>query len=148
MLVSSGVAVAFFGAGETRYRAGLDHCADQSEIRLGLPGDDVAGGVAGIGAVGAEPNDAKHLVHVVLAQAGVAACCTAGGTVEALGDTAEASVEVKTDRTWMQLDDLLKGHRPSLTCLDRCLAVVPPVLLGDERRVHACMVEGDLAGRA
>ena len=121
MLVMGGMLVALLSADEARDRAGFDHCADEPKIRLRLAGHDAAGGVAHVGAVEAKPNAAHHLAHVVFGEIGVCTTRAAGETVQTLGDTAQGSVAIRTRRSWMQLDDLLKGHG-ALLSFERSIA--------------------------
>jgi hypothetical protein len=115
VLMVSGVPVAFLGANEAGDGTGFDHCADEAQIRRGLTGHDAAGRVAGVGAVEAETDAANHLPHVVLGEIGVGATRTAGGAIEALGDTAQDCVAIEARRLWVRLKDLSKSHRsPSL----------------------------------
>jgi hypothetical protein len=110
VLVVGGVPVALLGTGEASHRTGFDHCADEREIWSGLACHDAAGGVAGVGAVEAEPNATHHLAHVVLGKIGVGTTRTTGGTIQALFDTTQKRVAIEACRLWMQPDDLLKGH--------------------------------------
>jgi hypothetical protein len=110
-----GVEVALGCTDAAGRRTGFDHCPHEAKIRRGLPGHDAAGGVARVGAVEAQSNDAYHLLDIGFAEAGVGTGRTAGGTVETLLYTAHESVAIDSGRLWMQLDDLLKGHLlPSL----------------------------------
>jgi hypothetical protein len=67
------------GAGR---RTGFDHCPHEAKIRRRLPGHDAAGGVALVGAVETQSNDAYRLLDIGFAQAGVGTGRTAGSTVE------------------------------------------------------------------
>jgi hypothetical protein len=95
MLVGGSVPVALLGAGEAGDGTGFDHCADKAEIRRGLAGHDAAGRLAGVGAVEAETDAAHHLFHVILGEIGVGTSRTAGGTIEALGNTAPERVAIE-----------------------------------------------------
>lgn len=110
MLVVRRVELTFFGARKTGHGTGLDHFADQTEIRRRLSDHDPSGRVARIGAVEAEPNAANELRQVALGQAGVCAGRAAGQTVETFVDTAEESGFVEAARVWMHGDDLLIRH--------------------------------------
>jgi hypothetical protein len=114
-----GVEIALGGTDEAGLRTGFDHRPHEIEVGRGLPCHDAGGGVALVGAVLAEPNDAEHLVDVGLAQAGVAAGRTAGATVETLVDAAQERVAIHPSRVWMHLDDLVKGHVAPMSLLDR-----------------------------
>jgi hypothetical protein len=115
VFVMGGVEVALACTDDAGRRTGFDHCPHEAKIRRGLPGDDAAGGVASVGAVEAQSNDAYHLLNIGLAQAGVGTGRATGGTVETLLYTTDESVPIDPGRLWMQLDDLLKGHvLPSL----------------------------------
>jgi hypothetical protein len=105
-----GMPLALITTGMAGGRAGLDHCSEDPEIRRGLTYSDTGGSVAGVGTVEAEANAAHHLVHVVLREIGVGATCAAGGTLEALFDTAQKRVVIDTCRLWMCLDYVLKCH--------------------------------------
>jgi len=105
-----GVEVALVGTDDAGRCTGFDHRPHEAKIRRGLPRHDPAGGLAHVGAVEAEANDANHLVDIGFAQACVGAGRTTGGTVETLVDTAQESVVIHAGGLWMQLDDLLKGH--------------------------------------
>jgi len=110
VLMVGGVPVALLRTHKAGDVTGFDHCADEAQIRRGLAGHDAAGRVAGVGAVDAETNAANHLPHVVLGEIGVGTTRTAGGTIEALGDTAQERGTIEARRLWMQLKDLLEGH--------------------------------------
>ena len=110
VLVMSSVEVALFGTDDASHRTGFDHRAHEAEIGRGLPRHDARGCVALIGAIGAQSNDAPHLLDIGLAQAGVGACRTAGATVETLVDTAQERVAIHLGRVGMELDDLWVGH--------------------------------------
>jgi len=102
--------LALITTGLTGRRAGLDHGPQDAEIRLGLTYRDAGGRVAGVGAVEAEANATHHLVYVVLREIGVGTTRAAGGTVEALFDTAQKRVLIDTCRLWMCLDYVLNRH--------------------------------------
>lgn len=104
------VTFALFRGGEARSRARLDHRTHDAEIRLGLPRDDPCGGLTRVGTVGAEPDDAGHLPHVLLGKAGIGAGGTTRAAVQALLDAAQKNVAISVRRMWMQPDDLLKRH--------------------------------------
>src|SRR6476659_5013141 len=105
-----GMPLALITAGLAGCRAGLDHCPHDAKVRLGLTDHDPGGSGAGVGAVEAEANAAHHLVHVVLREIGVGATRAAGGTVEALFDTAQERIVIDTCRLWMCLDYVLNRH--------------------------------------
>jgi hypothetical protein len=123
VLVVGGVPIALLGTGEAGHRTRFDDCPDQTQIRRGLAGQDAAGGVAGVGAVEAEANAAHHLPQVVLGEIGVRTAATAGGTIEALVDTAQERVAIEAHRLWMGVKDRLKGHVSPLAqaAMDRAL---------------------------
>jgi hypothetical protein len=111
VLVMGRMKVAFLGTDGAGRRTRLDHCPHEAKIRRRLPRHDAAGGVAHVGAVEAEANDANHFVDIGFAQARVGAGGAAGGTVETLVDAAQESVAIKAAaRLWVQLDDLLISH--------------------------------------
>jgi hypothetical protein len=105
-----GMPLALITRGLTGRRTGLDHCPHDAKIRRGLTDHDPGGSAAGVGAVEAEANAAHHLVHVVLREIGVGTTRAAGGTVEALFDTAQERVVIDTCRLWMRLDYVLNRH--------------------------------------
>jgi hypothetical protein len=105
-----GMPLALITTGLAGRRAGFDHCPEDAEIRRGLTYHDTGGSVAGVGAVEAEANAAHHLVHVVPREIGVGTTRAAGGTVEALFDTAQERVVIDTCRLWMCLDYVLNCH--------------------------------------
>ena len=96
-----GMPLALITTGMAGRRAGFDHCPEDAEIRLGLTYRDAGGSVAGVGAVEAEANATHHLVHVVPRKIGVGTTRAAGGTVEALFDTAQERVVIDARRLWM-----------------------------------------------
>ena len=59
-----GVEVALTCTDEAGRRTRFDHCPHEAKIRRSLPGHDAAGGVAGVGAVEAQSNDAHHLLDI------------------------------------------------------------------------------------
>src|SRR5436309_9095144 len=73
VLVVGGVLVALLCARPTGCCAGLDLRAEDAEVRLGLPDEDAAGGLAGVSAVEAESHAADQLRHVRLCEVGVGA---------------------------------------------------------------------------
>ena len=105
-----GMPLAFITTRLTGRRAGFDHCPEDAEIRRGLTYRDPGGSVTDVGAVEAEANAAHHLAHVDLGEIGVGATRAAGGTVEALFDTAQERVLIDICRLWMCLDDVLNRH--------------------------------------
>src|SRR3954452_15890109 len=105
-----GMPLALITTGLAGRPARLDHCPDDVEIRRGLTHRDAGGSVAGVGAVEAEANAAHHLVHVVLREIGVGTTRAAGGTVEALFDTAQKRVLIDTCRLRMCLHYVLNRH--------------------------------------
>jgi hypothetical protein len=104
------VEVALRGTRDARGRTSFEHRSHQAEIRHGLPRHDSASGVALVGAVIAESDDAQHLGHVGLAQARVGARRTTGGAIETLIDTPQERLAVHLAGAWMEFDDLAKGH--------------------------------------
>jgi hypothetical protein len=137
VLVVGGVPIALLGTGEAGHRTRFDDCSDQAQIRRRLARHDAAGRVAGVGAVEAEANAAQHLPHVVLGEIGVGTAGTAGGTIEALFDTAQERVAIEARRLWMRLKDLLKCHVSPLAraASDRAL--------GRPSRFDPVLEEGD-----
>jgi hypothetical protein len=104
------VPVALLRTREASDGTGFDHCTDEAQIRRGLAGHDMASRVAGVGAVEAETNASNHLPHVVLGKIGVGTTRTAGGTIKALGDTAQERLAIEARRLWVRLNDLSKSH--------------------------------------
>jgi hypothetical protein len=100
--VLGGVQLALFGIRLAHNRAGLDRRAEDAEIRLGLPDQDAARGVADLGAVEAEATGAKQLLCVRLSKVGVrhSSCtsprsrCTPRGSVGAGRDPERRAVGV------------------------------------------------------
>ena len=117
-----GMPLALITTGLAGRRARFDHCPEDAEIRSGLTYHDTGGSFAGVGAVEAEANAAHHLVHVVPCEIRIGTTRAAGGTVEALFDTAQERVVIDTGRPWMCLDYVLNCH------------VLPPLQLLQERR--------------
>jgi hypothetical protein len=105
-----GMPLAFVTTRLAGRRAGFDHCPEDAEIGRGLTYRDPGGRVADVGAVEAEANAAHHLAHVDLREIGVGTTCAAGGTVEALFDTAQERVVIDTGRLWMCLEYFLNCH--------------------------------------
>jgi hypothetical protein len=116
------VSLALITAGSARGRAGFDHCPEDADIRRGLTYRDTGGSGAGVGTVETEADAAHHLGEVVLRETGVGTTRAAGGTVEALFDTAQQRVAIDTRRLWVCLDDVLQCH------------VLSPLRLLQERR--------------
>jgi hypothetical protein len=110
VVVVGGMPLALSTTGLAGRRAGFDHCAEDAEIRCGLTYHDTGGNVAGVGAVEAKANAPHHLAHVVLREIGVGTTRAAGGTVEALFDTAQERVAINACRLWMCLDHVLNCH--------------------------------------
>jgi hypothetical protein len=110
MLVVGGMPLALVARGLAGHRAGFDHYTEDAEIRRGLTYRDTGSSVAGVGAVQAKANAAHHLTHVVLREIGVGATRAAGGTVDALFDTAQKRVPIDACRLWMCPDHVLNGH--------------------------------------
>ena len=110
VLVMGGMPLALITTGLTGRRTGLDHCPHDAKIRLGLTDHDTGGSSAGVGAVEAQANATHHLVHVVFREIGVGTTRAAGGTVEALFDTAQERVVIDTCRLWMCLEYVLNCH--------------------------------------
>jgi hypothetical protein len=106
----SGMPLALITTGLAGRRTGLDHCPHDAKIWRGLTDHDTRGSGAGVGAVEAEANAAHHVVHVVLCEICVGTTRAAGGTVEALFDTAQERVVIDTCRLWMCLDYVLNRH--------------------------------------
>jgi hypothetical protein len=105
-----GMPLALITTGLAGRRTGLDHCPHDAKIRLGLTDHDPGGSGARVGAVEAQANATHHLVHVGLREIGVGATRAAGGTVEALFDTAQERVVIDTCRLWMRLEYFLNRH--------------------------------------
>jgi hypothetical protein len=126
-----GMPLALITTGLAGRCTGLDHCPEDAKIRCGLTDGDTGGSGARVGAVEAEANAAHHLVHVVLGEIGVGTTRAAGGTVEALFDTAQERVVIDTCRLWMRLDYVLNRH--VLSSLGRAMNTIwklPPSVFG------------------
>ncbi len=67
VFVVGSVPFTLLGTGEADHCTRFDDCADRAQIRRGLPSHDTARGVARVGAVEAEPNDADQLRQIILA---------------------------------------------------------------------------------
>ena len=68
--------------------AGLERCADDREIGLGLSCDDAARGCARVCAVETEADAADQVANVVLGETRIGASRAGDGAVEAIVDTA------------------------------------------------------------
>jgi hypothetical protein len=157
MLMVGRVPLALLATRAAGRRAGLDDCADDAEIERGLAGHDAAGGLAGVGAVEAEPNAPDQLLQVFLAETGVAAAGTGNGTVETVLDTAQERVAIKAVRLRMRLDQFSNCHfvsfrsrKSGLMCCSKPIgsSVADKVIssLGDcHRRLSRSYRGGDLA---
>jgi hypothetical protein len=110
VLVVARVLLALVGAGAAGHRAPLDRRAEDAEIGLGLPDEDSAGGIAGIGAVEAEANAADQLLYVRLAEVGVGAARARSRAVDALVDTAQKQVAVEGDGARVRLEHFVNRH--------------------------------------
>lgn len=110
MLVVGRVLLALVGAGAAGHRARLDRRAEDAEIGLGLPDEDSAGRIAGIGAVEAEANAADQLLYVRLAEVGVGAARARSCAVDALVDTAQKQVAVEGDGARVRLEHFVNRH--------------------------------------
>src|SRR5512132_1101780 len=95
VLVVGGVLVTLLGARPTGCRAGLDFRAEDADVRVGLPDQDAAGGLARVGAVEAESNAANHLRHVWLCEVRVRAARAGRSAVDALFDAAHQQVTIE-----------------------------------------------------
>jgi len=82
------VLVALVSARQTGHGTGLDRSAENAEIRLGLPDEDAAGGIANVGAVQAEANAAALLFYVRLSEVGVGAARARRRALDAVLDAA------------------------------------------------------------
>ena len=122
MLVVSGMPLALIATGVAGRRTGLDDCAHDAKIRLGLTDHDPGGSGTRVGAVEAQANATHHLVHVGLREIGVGTTRAGCGAVEALFDTAQERVVIDTRRLWMCLDYILKRH--DLSSLGRAMNTV------------------------
>ena len=100
VFVVGGMPLALITAGSARHGAGLDHSAEDAEIRRGLPCHDTGGSVARIHAVEAKADAAHHLAHVALRKIGVGATRAAGDTVEAVFDTTYERVAINHCWLW------------------------------------------------
>ena len=124
-----GMPLAFITTRLAGRRASFDHCAEDAEIRRSLAYRDPGGRVTNVGAVEAEANAAHHLAHVDLREIGVGTTRAAGGTVDALLDTAQERGLIDICRFWMCLDDVLNRH--VLSSLGRAMNTIwkvpPPV---------------------
>jgi hypothetical protein len=105
-----GVPLALLRAGPTGRHARRDGRAEDGRIRSGLPRHGASGGVAGIGAIEAEPNDANQLLYVALGKTGVSTGSAAGAAVQALLDATNQHLAIHVRWLWVQLDYLLKPH--------------------------------------
>jgi hypothetical protein len=130
LVVMGSMPLAFVTAGMAGCRASFDHRPEGAEIRRGLTYHDTGSGVAGVGAVEAEADAARHLVHVVLREIGVGTTRAAGGTVEALLDTVQERLVIDPCRLWMCLDYVLNCHVLSSR-------VRPSTRSGNRRRVRS-----------
>jgi hypothetical protein len=108
------VAIALLGASTTGDNTCFDRSAYDADIGLGLTGHDPACRVAHACTVEVEPNAPHQLGHVRLAEAGVSAARTGGGTVEALVDAPQDDVAIKADGPRMSLDDVPDCHVASV----------------------------------
>jgi hypothetical protein len=104
------VALALIAARTTHHDACIDRGPNDAEVDLGLAGHDAADRVADIGAVEIEPDGPDQLQRVRLAEGGISAGGTRGGTVEALVNTAQEQVAINADGPRMPLDDVSNRH--------------------------------------
>ncbi len=65
--------VAFGGAGAAGRDASLDLGLNDGAVRFGLPGEDLAGDLADVGAILIEADAADQLLHLIFSQAGIGA---------------------------------------------------------------------------
>jgi hypothetical protein len=110
-----GVPFALIAAGAAGCRAGFDHGADHTEVAGSLADQDAASSIAGVGAVEVDPNAADQRLQVFLAEAGVGAAGTGGGTLGAVLDAAQELVAIKAARLRMRVDHFFDGHVPLLS---------------------------------
>jgi hypothetical protein len=109
-----GVLLALLGARPTGRRAGLDLRAEDAEVRLGLPDEDAAGGLAGVGAVEAESNAADQLRHIGLCEVGVGAARARRRAVDALFDAAHERITIENGGARVCLEHVSNRHVLSL----------------------------------
>src|SRR6266550_9524310 len=114
VLVVGGVLLALLGARPTGCRAGLDLRAEDAEVRLGLPDEDAAGGLTGVGAIEAESNAADHLRHVRLCEVGIGAARARRCAVDALIDAAHQQVTIENAGARVCLEHVSDRHVLSL----------------------------------
>jgi hypothetical protein len=114
VLVVGSVLLALLGARPTGCRAGRDRRAEDAEVRLGLPDEDAAGGLADVGAVEAESNAADHLPHVRLCEVGVGAARARRRAFDALFDAAQQQVTIENAGVRVCLEHVSNRHVLSL----------------------------------
>ena len=107
-----GMEVALVGTDDARRCTCLDHCPHLAKIRRGLSRHDPSSGVAFVGAVEAESNDANHLAEVGFAQAGVGAGSAARAAIETFFDAPQQDLVIDVGRLWMQSEHLFESHAP------------------------------------
>ena len=114
VLVVGGKLLALLGARPTGCRARLDLRAEDADVRLGLPDQDAAGGLAGVGAVEAESNAADQLRDIWLREVGVRAARARRRAVEALFDAAHQRVTIENGGARVGLEHVSNSHVLSL----------------------------------
>src|SRR5829696_9538248 len=140
-----GVALAFLGA----RRAALPARRDLGPRELGdvlrLPGENVAGGIADVRAVQAEPDAPAEVGHLLLGQIRVGAGDTAPGAGKALVDAAGQSIAVELSRIRMCLQHVLGqgcgGHGSPFAVAAAEPTVLPPAQQTSGRSTDSCTVE-------
>jgi hypothetical protein len=110
VLVVGGVLLALVPARAAGYGAGLERAAEKAEIRLGLPHEDAAGGVADVGAIQAEANAAELFLYVRLSEVGIGVGNARRRTLDAVLDAAHQQVAIERARPWVRLEDVSNRH--------------------------------------
>ena len=77
------VTLALLATDSARDRTGLNRCANDAELRGGLPGHYAARCITHIGAVEAVANAANQFLHLGLTEVGVSAARTGRSTLDA-----------------------------------------------------------------
>jgi hypothetical protein len=90
--------------------AGLNRRTENVEIRLGLPDEDAAGGVADVGAVQTEANATKLLSYVRLGEVGVGVARARRRAVAAVLDAAHQQVTIEKVGPWVSLENVSNRH--------------------------------------
>src|SRR5690606_24738765 len=109
VLVLVRVLLALLGAQPAGRPEGLDLLADERVRRLGLAGEDAAGGGADVGAVEVEPDAPPEHVELLLGEAGVGAGRAGLLALEAVVRAGDEGVEV-ADGGGVAGEDLAGNH--------------------------------------